>query len=289
MRTLALIFLAGLVVLAVLLAAGRLAYARRIAALNEAISTAPAPVSRLATLPQPVRAFALRSGANPDALARGVRFLQAAEMQLKPGQAWQRIEARQASRPARRHSSGRPGSPGARFRSFRSSTPMQKGGDSWWFGCLGFCASSAPSAPTSIAARRCDTLPNCPGRRTRSWEIPKSPGARSTIPVPRPRCRARAGKPRSRSGSMRMAISSKPSPRTAPPPARMDARHCCRGGGLSATIAGSARGEFRQGPRSDMSIPRATAPISADRSPNIPSCPDVSRFTSACRSASLPA
>lgn len=96
MRTLALIFLAGLVVLAVLLAAGRLAYARRIAALNEAISTAPAPVSRLATLPQPVRSFALRSGSNPDALARGVRFLQAAEMQLRPGQAWQRIDARQS-------------------------------------------------------------------------------------------------------------------------------------------------------------------------------------------------
>ncbi len=96
MRTATRILLAALVILAVLLVAGRLAYARRIAALNDAILTAPAPAARLATLPDAVRAFALRSGADPGALAHDVSFLQEAEMQLKPGQAWQRVDARQS-------------------------------------------------------------------------------------------------------------------------------------------------------------------------------------------------
>ena len=87
----------GLVAIAVILfgAAGSFLFARRAGQIAGRLHASARPVDVSARLPRKVRDFALRADASPGDLASCVQFTQSAEMQLKPGQPWQPLEATQ--------------------------------------------------------------------------------------------------------------------------------------------------------------------------------------------------
>lgn len=91
--------IAGLGILALaVLAAGLVAQLRQsslVRRLQMQLDAAPAPRDMSSRLPARVRDFALRADATPDDLAASVSFTQIAEMQLKPGDPWQVLDARQ--------------------------------------------------------------------------------------------------------------------------------------------------------------------------------------------------
>ena len=87
----------ALIVAAVAIAAalGSYLFSRRIAAVHQRLQTAARPVDVSGRLPPIVRDFARRADASPEDLASSVEFIQSAEMQLKPGQGWQPLQAGQ--------------------------------------------------------------------------------------------------------------------------------------------------------------------------------------------------
>ena len=87
--------LLGIAALLILAFVGSFRFARWAAGLSDQLARAARPVDISAALPAQVRDFALRADASPDDLAHCVSFVQSAEMQLKPGQPWQPLDATQ--------------------------------------------------------------------------------------------------------------------------------------------------------------------------------------------------
>lgn len=85
----------GLVALAIIVIGvlGSYLFSRRAADIAARLQDSVRPTDVSAQLPQKVRDFALRADASPGDLATSVAFTQTAELQLKPGQNWQPVQA----------------------------------------------------------------------------------------------------------------------------------------------------------------------------------------------------